>query len=204
MSTAPKIKFFKSQTEFRTWLEKNHARTPELWLGFYKRTSGKAGITFRQALDEALCWGWIDGVRKRLNDVSYTNRFTPRQPKSNWSLVNIERAHELMKRGLMRPAGLNAFDKRDEEKARRYSYEQESPKFDPAYERRFRANKRAWKFFHSQPAGYRRAATWWVMSAKREETRLRRLATLIEDSKNELRLAMLRPQSSNRGDSPSR
>jgi uncharacterized protein YdeI (YjbR/CyaY-like superfamily) len=204
MSTAPKIKFFKSQTEFRTWLEKNHAKAPELWLGFYKRGSGKGGITYRQALDEALCFGWIDGVRKGIDDVSYTNRFTPRKPKSNWSLVNIERVRELRNRGLMTPAGLRAFDERDEEKARRYSYEQASPKFDRASERSFRANKRAWEFFQSQPAGYKRTATWWVMSAKREETRLRRLATLIEDSSNELRLAMLRPPSSSRGDSPSR
>jgi uncharacterized protein YdeI (YjbR/CyaY-like superfamily) len=155
-------------------------------------------------LDEALCWGWIDGIRKGIDDISYTNRFTPRRPKSNWSLVNIERARELMKRGLMTPAGLKAFDKRDEEKVRRYSYEQEIPKLDRIYERRFRANKRAWEFFQAQPAGYKRTATWWVMSAKREETRLRRLATLIEDSRNELRLAMLRPPSGGRGDSPSR
>jgi uncharacterized protein YdeI (YjbR/CyaY-like superfamily) len=203
MSTAPKVKFFKSQTEFRTWLERNHARAPELWLGFYRRGSGKAGITFRQALDEALCWGWIDGVRKRIDDISYTNRFTPRQPKSNWSLVNIERARELRKRGLMTPAGLKAFDQRDEEKASRYSYEQASPKFDRAYERSFRADRQAWEFFQSQPAGYKRTVTWWVMSAKREQTRLRRLATLIEDSKNGLRIAMLRPPTG-REDSPSR
>jgi uncharacterized protein YdeI (YjbR/CyaY-like superfamily) len=204
MSAAPKVKFFKSQTEFRTWLEKNHAKAPELWLGFYKRGSGKVGITFRQALDEALCWGWIDGVRKGIDDLSYSNRFTPRRTKSNWSLVNIERARELRKRGLMTPAGLKAFDKRDEEKARRYSYEQEFPKLDRSYERRFRANKRAWAFFQAQPPGYKRTATWWVMSAKREETRLRRLATVIEDSKNELRLSMLRPPSDSRRDSRSR
>jgi uncharacterized protein YdeI (YjbR/CyaY-like superfamily) len=204
MSTPPKVTFFTSQTQFRTWLERNHAKAPELWVGFYKRRSGRAGITYRQALDEALCWGWIDGVRKGVDDISYTTRFTPRKPKSNWSLVNIDRARELTKRGQMTAAGLKAFDERDEDKARRYSYEQESPKLDRAYEKRFRANAKAWGFFQSQPAGYKRTATWWVMSAKREETRMRRLATLIEDSTNELRLAMLRPPSSSQRDPRSR
>ena len=192
MSALPKVKFFKSSSQFRTWLERNHGKSPELWLGFYKKSSGKGGITYREALDQALCFGWIDGVRKGVDDASYTQRFTPRKPKSTWSLVNIDRARALKKRGLMTPAGLKAFDERDETKARRYSYEQRHPKLDPAYEKTFRTNTKAWQFFQSQPEGYKRTAIWWVMSAKREETRAKRLATLIDDSKNELRLAMLR------------
>ena len=193
MSALPKVKFFKSSSQLRTWLERNHDKATELWLGFYKKSSGKGGITYREALDQALCFGWIDGVRKGLDDASYTQRFTPRKPKSTWSVVNIDRARALKKRGLMSPAGLKAFDERDETKARRYSNEQRHPKLDPAYEKQFRANAKAWQFFQSQPEGYKRTATWWVMSAKREETRSKRLATLIDDSKNELRLPMLRP-----------
>ena len=193
MSTPPKVKFFKSSSQFRTWLEENHDKASELWLGFYKKASGKGGITYREALDQALCFGWIDGIRKTLDDVSYTQRFTPRQPKSNWSLVNIDRVRNLRKRGLMTPAGLKAFNQRDEARAKRYSYEQRFPKLDRALETKFKANAKAWQFFQSQPEGYKRTATWWVMSAKREETRSKRLATLINDSKRELRLGMLRP-----------
>jgi uncharacterized protein YdeI (YjbR/CyaY-like superfamily) len=192
MSTPPKVKFFKSSSQFRTWLEKNHGNTPELWLGFYKRSSGKGGITYREALDQALCFGWIDGVRKGLDDVSYTTRFTPRRRNSNWSLVNIERVRYLQERGLMMPAGLKAFDERDEAKARSYSYEQRFPKLDRASQTKFKANPKAWEFFQSQPESYKRTATWWVMSAKRQETRSKRLATLIDDSKRELRIGMLR------------
>jgi uncharacterized protein YdeI (YjbR/CyaY-like superfamily) len=192
MSTPSKVKFFKSSSQFRAWLEKNHADAPELWLGFYRKSSGKGGITYREALDQALCFGWIDGIRKGLNDVSYTTRFTPRRRKSNWSLVNIDRVRYLRKRRLMTPAGLKAFEERDEAKAIRYSYEQRYPKLDRASEAKFKANSKAWEFFQSQPDSYKRTATWWVMSAKKQETRSRRLATLIEDSEKELRLGMLR------------
>jgi uncharacterized protein YdeI (YjbR/CyaY-like superfamily) len=192
MSTPPKVKFFKSSSQFRTWLERNHGNAPELWLGFYKRSSGKGGITYREALDQALCFGWIDGIRKSLDDVSYAQRFTPRQPKSNWSLVNIDRVRYLRKRGLMNAAGLKAFDQRDEAKAKRYSYEQRFPKLDRASETKFKANAKAWEFFQSQPESYKRTATWWVMSAKKQETRSKRLATLIDDSQKELRIRMLR------------
>jgi uncharacterized protein YdeI (YjbR/CyaY-like superfamily) len=192
MSTPSKVKFFKSSSQFRTWLEKNHANAPELWLGFYRKSSGKAGITYREALDQALCFGWIDGIRKGLDDISYTTRFTPRRRKSNWSLVNIDRVRYLRKRGLMKPAGLKAFEDRDEDRAAGYSYEQKFPKFDRASEAKFKANSKAWEFFQSQPDSYRRTATWWVMSAKKQETRSKRLATLIDDSKKELRIGMLR------------
>jgi uncharacterized protein YdeI (YjbR/CyaY-like superfamily) len=196
MSTAPHVKFFKTARSLRAWLERNHDKDRELWIGFYKRSSGKGGITYREALDEALCWGWIDGVRKTIDDVSYTTRFTPRRPKSNWSLVNIERVRELKKRGRMKPSGLEAFEERDEKEARRNSFEQRSARLHPAYAKRFKSNKKGWEFFNAQPDGYKRTATWWVMSAKREETRIRRLSTLIEDSNKGLRIAMLRPPDS--------
>jgi len=176
--------FFASSSELRQWLAEHHAETKELWVGFYKKSSGKPSITWPEAVDEALCFGWIDGVRKSIDDVSYTIRFTPRKPRSIWSAVNIKRAKELTRLGLMRQAGLKAFEKRAEEKSGIYAYEQKNAELDDAYEQQFRANKKAWDFFQAQAPWYQRTATWWVISAKKEETRLRRLATLIEDSEN--------------------
>ncbi len=136
-------------------------------------------------MDQALCFGWIDGVRKGIDDASYTIRFTPRKPQSIWSAVNVKRAQELARQGLMHPAGLKAFEERDQKKSGLYSYEQrESSQLDPAYEKQFKANKKAWDFFQSKPPSYQQPAIWWVMSAKQEETRLRRLATLIQDSEH--------------------
>ena len=174
--------FFATPSEFRAWLEEHHHKAQELWVGFYKRSSGKPSITWPEAVDEALCHGWIDGVRKGIDDVSYTIRFTPRKPRSTWSAVNVKRAGELASLGLMRPAGLKAFEQRTEEKSGIYAYEQENARLDDAYEQQFRANKKAWDFFQTQAAWYRRTATWWVISPKKEETRQKRLATLIEDS----------------------
>jgi uncharacterized protein YdeI (YjbR/CyaY-like superfamily) len=175
--------FFRTPSELRSWLEQHHDDAAELLVGFHKRASGKPSITWPEAVDEALCFGWIDGVRKGIDDASYTIRFTPRKPSSNWSLRNIERVAELTAQGLMRPAGLAAFEARREEKSGIYSHEQRrAAKLDAAQERHFRDNAKAWDFFEAQPPSYRRAAVWWVVSAKREETRLRRLATLIEDS----------------------
>lgn len=151
-------------------------------MGFFKKSTGKPSITWPEAVDEALCFGWIDGVRKSIDDSRYTIRFTPRTARSVWSAVNIKRAKELKKQGLMRPAGMAAFARRSEEKSRIYSYERKYAALGPAFEQQFRANKRAWAFFESQPPSYKRAAIWWVISAKREETRLRRLDTLIKDS----------------------
>jgi len=176
--------FFATPSEFRTWLEEHHDTAQELWVGFYKKSSGKPSITWPEAVDEALCFGWIDGVRKGIDDVSYTIRFTPRKPRSIWSAVNVKRASELASLGLMRPAGLKAFEERAEEKSGLYSYEQENAELNDAYEQQFRANTKAWDFFQAQTAWYRRAAIWWVISAKKEETRLKRLATLIEDSEH--------------------
>jgi uncharacterized protein YdeI (YjbR/CyaY-like superfamily) len=184
-------RFFRSPAEFRKWLEKNHDRESELLVGFYKKSSGKRGITYEEALDQALCFGWIDGVRRSVDDERSTIRFTPRRQKSNWSLKNIRRVDELTELGRMAPPGIAAFERRDPSDAGTYSFEQANPRFDQRLERRFRRNRGAWRFWEAQPPGYRKAATWWVVSAKREETRLRRLQTLIEDSANGRRLAQV-------------
>jgi len=186
-----KATFFKSADDFRSWLEKNHDKQQELLLGFYKKASGKGGITYAEALDEALAFGWIDGVRKSLDDSSYTIRFTPRKPKSIWSMVNIKRVGELTKLGRMRPPGLAAFEGRDLKKAQLYSYERKTSKLDGELEKKFKANKKAWEFFQAQPPGYRHVISWYVISAKQEETRLRRLERLIWDSENGRRVGIL-------------
>jgi uncharacterized protein YdeI (YjbR/CyaY-like superfamily) len=180
--------FFKSPVELREWLEENHDKATELYVGFYKKSSGHIGITYPQALDEALSFGWIDGVRRSIDDTSYTIRFTPRKPRSIWSLVNIKRANELADLGLMGPPGLKAFNERDKSRSKLYSYEREVAELGDAYEKRFRANKKAWDFFQAQPPSYRKTATWWAMSARREESRLNRLAALIESTEKGQRL----------------
>jgi uncharacterized protein YdeI (YjbR/CyaY-like superfamily) len=185
--------FFTTQGDLHAWLEENHDKVSELWFGFYKKAAGKEGITYQQALDEALCFGWIDGVRKSLGDEMWMIRFTPRKPKSIWSQVNIKRATELKALGTMREPGLRAFEQRDETKTKLYSYEERTRGLDPVYEEKLKANPAAWEFFQSQPPSYRKPASWWVMSAKQKETRERRLATLIERSAQGLRLAQLIP-----------
>jgi uncharacterized protein YdeI (YjbR/CyaY-like superfamily) len=181
--------FFTSPSELHTWLAEHHDTATELWLGFYKKGATETGITYAEALDEALCFGWIDGVRKRLDDARFMIRFTPRKPHSIWSAVNIARASQLSAQGVMRPAGLAAFEGRDRAKERQYTYEREERPLDGAYERQFRANAKAWDFFQAQPPSYRRLAIGWVAGAKREETRQKRLATLIADSEQGRRLA---------------
>lgn len=184
MSLTPKdVKFFATPADFRKWLLANHARAPELWVGYRKKGSGQPSITWPESVDEALCVGWIDGIRKRLDDESYTIRFTPRKPQSIWSAVNIARVAELTRGGRMQPAGLAAFERRSEEKSAIYSYEQrKAAAFDEAHERQFRQNAAAWEFFQAQPPWYRRTATYLVVSAKKEETRQKRLADLIAAS----------------------
>lgn len=175
--------FFATPAEFRAWLEEHHADAAELLVGFLKKGSGRPSITWPESVDEALCFGWIDGVRKRIDDERYTIRFTPRKARSTWSAVNVRRVAELAELGRMRPAGLAAFGRRSGDRTGVYSYEQrQKAELGDDRERRFRANGKAWEWFACQPAWYRRAATWWVISAKREDTRERRLATLIEDS----------------------
>lgn len=184
--------FFATPSNFRAWFEKHHDGPRELLVGFYKKGSGKPSITWPESVDVALCFGWIDGVRKTIDEDSYTIRFTPRKPASIWSAVNIKRVNELTTSGLMHPAGLQAFERRDEKKSAIYAYEQRtSATLDEAHEKQFRANKKAWAFFESQAPWYRRTATYWVVSAKREETRLKRLATLIDDSAQHRRIAQL-------------
>lgn len=186
-------RFFKSGAQFRAWLEKHHAQTGELLLGFYKTSSDKGGITYKEALDEALCYGWIDGVRTNFDAVSYTIRFTPRKSKSHWSLINIKRAAELKAAGLMHAAGLTNYEKRDESKTINYSYQLSAATLGPAYEKKFKANKNAWTFFTSQAPSYQRHAKFWVTTAKQEETRDRRLEILIADSAAGRRLAAATP-----------
>jgi uncharacterized protein YdeI (YjbR/CyaY-like superfamily) len=175
--------FFATPADFRTWLDVNHEKQAELLVGFYKVRSGRPSITWPESVDEALCFGWIDGVRRSLDAESYTIRFTPRQPRSNWSAINIKRVEELKAAGKMTPAGLRAFEQRSDDRSAIYSYEQrENATLPPEFEARFQASAKAWTYFQKQPAWYRRTATYWVASAKREETRLRRLDTLIADS----------------------
>jgi uncharacterized protein YdeI (YjbR/CyaY-like superfamily) len=178
----PSITFFETPSDFRKWLEKHHATEQELWVGFYKKDSGKPSITWPESVDEALCFGWIDGIRKRVDEASYKIRFTPRRRGSIWSAVNLKRAQELIETGRMRPAGLRAFENRKEDNERRYSYEQQGAKLSGEYEQKLKAHPQAWSFFQAQPPRYRKMAGWFVMSAKKEETRLRRLDRLIADS----------------------
>ena len=188
MTVILKPTFFKSPTECRRWLEEHHDKATELWFGFYKKKSGKHGITYQEALDEALCFGWIDGLKKSLDESSYTFRFTPRKPRSIWSVVNTKRAKELRKLGRMKPAGLKAFAARSSEKSGIYSFENPPRKLSASYEKQLRAHKDAWEFFRAQPPGYQRTTSFWVMSAKREETRLSRVAKLISASEKKVRL----------------
>jgi uncharacterized protein YdeI (YjbR/CyaY-like superfamily) len=174
--------FFSSPEEFRDWLSANHETADELWVGFHKRATGKPSLTWPQSVDQALCFGWIDGLRKSLGPEGYMIRFTPRRPKSYWSHVNVKRAEELQEQGLMQPAGLRAFEARDKIRSGAYSFENRDVRFDPALEGAFRANEKAWSWFESQAPWYRRTAAFWVMDAKREETRRRRLETLIVES----------------------
>ena len=174
--------FFKTPSDLRKWFEKHHAKEPELLVGFYKKDSGKPSITWPESVDEALCFGWIDGIRKSVDEVSYTIRFTPRRARSTWSAVNIKRVGELTAQGLMMPPGLKAFAVREENRSGIYSYEQRSPELPDPYRRLLKKNKAAWNFFEAQPPSYRKAANWWVLSAKKEETRLKRLDKLIDDS----------------------
>ncbi|HEU4782367.1 MAG TPA: YdeI/OmpD-associated family protein [Ktedonobacterales bacterium] len=174
--------FFRAPEEFRAWLREHHASERELLLGFYKKRSGVTGFTQAQAVDEALCFGWIDGHVRALDENRYTARFTPRTPHSIWSAVNIRRAELLIEQGRMEPAGLKNFTGRDPRQAGRYSFENRPQTLGEADDAAFRANAPAWAFFQAQIPSYQRTALWWVMSAKTDATRQRRLVTLIQDS----------------------
>ena len=187
------IKFFKTQAAFRAWLEKNHAKKDELWLGYYKKASGKKSITYKEALEEVLCFGWIDGISRSIDELSYCQRYTPRRKGSIWSAVNIKKAEELIKNGKMHPHGLHVYKNRDLKRAGLYSNEQKEIKFPGVLLKMLKANKKAWENFSKMPPGYRKTSTWWVISAKQEETRLRRMKTLIADSEAGRKIALLTP-----------
>ncbi len=175
--------YFASPEQFRAWLEQHHASETEVLVGYHKKGTGVPSMTWPESVDQALCFGWIDGVRRRVDDERYSIRFTPRTPTSTWSAVNIDRFQELRGEGQTHPAGHLAFEARREDRSRIYSYERrDEARFEPDEERQFRANAAAWAFWEARPAGYRRIATHWVVSPKRPETRTRRLAQLIEDS----------------------
>jgi uncharacterized protein YdeI (YjbR/CyaY-like superfamily) len=184
--------FFKSAAAWRAWLAKHHDKAPDKLVGFHKAKSKQSGITYKEALDEALCFGWIDAVR-RGGDSTWTIRFTPRRPKSIWSQINIKRIAELRAEGRLHEAGIAAFEARDPSRQNRYSYENKTAALSAGEEAAFRANRKAWENFSAMPPSYRRPATWWVVSAKREDTRAQRLQTLIADSLAGRRLKHLTP-----------
>ena len=187
--------YFRTPNEFRAWLKEHHDRETELWVGFHKKGSGTPSITWSEAVDEALCYGWVDSIRRSVDDKRFMNRFTPRKPSSNWSEVNVRRVEELTRQRRMSAPGRKAFQARRPKEAGTYSYEQRyQVSLSPELERRFRAKKKAWTWFQDQSAGYRSTALYWVMSAKKQETRERRLATLIEDSGAGRRIPPLRPR----------
>lgn len=188
--------FFADPRKLREWLSANSAIACESWIGLYKKASGRPSITWPELVDQLLCFGWIDGVRKSIDEHSYMIRITPRKTGSNWSAVNLRRVPELIELGIMEPSGLAAWEARDEERALRYSYEREHAALSPEFESRFRASPEAWEFFQGQPPSYRRNAVVWVMTAKREETRKRRLGVLIDDSARRERIGLLRREQS--------
>jgi len=180
--TPANIVYFPNPAAFRTWLQKHHAVESQLWVGFSRKGSGTPSLTWQESVDEALCFGWIDGIRKRIDEGRYTIRFTPRKPTSNWSAINLARVKALTKQGLMRPAGLAAYAKRDEKRSAIYSYENRPKALAPQYEKELRRNARAAAFFDALPPAFRKLMAYWVMSAKKEETRQSRLAKLIAAS----------------------
>jgi uncharacterized protein YdeI (YjbR/CyaY-like superfamily) len=192
-----KPRFFTSPERFREWLEKNHASTKEILVGFHKKGSGKKSITYGEALDEALCFGWIDGVRRSLNETSYTIRFTPRNARSIWSLVNVKHVERLQKEGRMHPAGLAAFERRDPKLTGIYSFENRPRELSWDYEKQLRRNRTAWQFFQAQPPFYKRTVAFWVMGANKEETQLRRLQQLIESSAKGERIGLIPAKKNN-------
>lgn len=187
----PTPRFFASRARFRAWLAANHARKPELWVGFWKAHTGRKTVTYDEAVDESLCFGWIDGLVKGVDGGAYMQRFTPRRPRSIWSAINIRKVERLREAGLMAPAGLAAFEGRDPKRAGLYSTENRHVQLSKEFVKRFQSRRKAWAFFEKQPPGYRRVAAFWVMSAKRPETRERRLAQLIADSDRGVRVGAI-------------
>ena len=180
MSTSDEPVFFATPLLFRRWLAKHHASAAELWVGYWKVSSGQKSVTWPESVDEALCVGWIDGVRKRIDDERYVIRFSPRKPSSIWSAVNIARVQTLEAQGRLHDAGGAAFAARRDNKSAVYSFEQPSVELPDAYTTLLRANRKAWAHFEARAPSYRKAVMWWIVSAKQEATRRRRLAMLIE------------------------
>jgi len=180
--------FFETQDEFRKWLEKHHEKEKELIVGFYKLGSGKPSMNWSQSVDQALCFGWIDGIRKSIDKECYSIRFTPRRSTSIWSAINLKKVEELIKAGLMKPAGLKAFSLRTDNKSKIYSHEKETACLDSAYEKQFKADKIAWDFFMKQAPSYKKVITHWIMSAKQEKTRQTRLEKTINESRQQKRV----------------
>jgi uncharacterized protein YdeI (YjbR/CyaY-like superfamily) len=180
--------FFNNQYEFRTWLEKNHQTETELWVGYYKVETGKPSMTWSQSVDQALCFGWIDGIRQSVDGERYCIRFTPRKKSSKWSAINIAKVEELTQLGLMRPAGIEAFKYCKEANSRVYSFENSAKELPAEFEKAFKANHTAWEFFTGQAPSYKKTIIHWILSAKLEETRLKRLEKLILESEKRIRL----------------
>ncbi len=185
-------KFFKTQKDLRKWFEKNSNKESELIVGFYKVSSGKSSITWPQSVYEAICFGWIDGVRKSIDKESYMIRFTPRKTGSIWSKINIEKAEELIKNKLMKPEGLNAYILRKDSKSKIYAYEQKDVALNKDFEKIFKANKKAWEYFQSQPPSYQKQTIWGIINAKQESTKIKRLNELIADSEAGVHIKRLR------------
>ena len=188
MPTPSKVTYFRTPADLKKWFRVNHAKAAELWVGFYTKDSGKPSITWPESVDEALCVGWIDGIRKTLGPDSYTIRFTPRRKGSIWSAVNIARVKALRDEKRMRPTGMSAFAARLENKSGIYSYEQRRDQLEEPYAGLLKKNKAAWEFFEAQPPSYRKVIGWWIVSAKREETRMARLKKLMDASAKGQRL----------------
>ena len=192
MPEASEPQFFESRNAFRNWLTENHGQAGELWVGFWKKSANRGGLEYPHAVDEALCFGWIDGIRKSVDADSFTNRFTPRRKGSVWSLVNVRRIGELREEGRVHAAGEAAFAARTDERTGIYSAEQGNVALEPADQARFAANLSALAYWERSPAGYRKQATWWVISAKKPETREKRLEELIACSARGVKIPPLR------------
>ena len=192
----PRVRMFADAGQLRAWFELNHGRARELWIGYYKKGVGKTAVSYPAALEEALCFGWIDGQLRSIDDERYANRYTPRRPGSRWSQTNVAKVRELRRAGRMRPSGLKAFRERDPDRPAGYSYEDRPKVLAPPLAREFRGHPCAWKYFLTQPPSYRRTITFWVMSGQRDETRRRRLGLLVQSSQREERMDLLRPGAS--------
>jgi uncharacterized protein YdeI (YjbR/CyaY-like superfamily) len=200
--TPTDVQFFPSPDAFSAWLDRHHETAAQVWVGYHRKSTGRPSLTWEQSVDEALCFGWIDGIRKGLDAETYTIRFTPRRRTSTWSAVNLRRVPELIAAGRMRPAGLRAYEERDRRRDASYAYENRPQSLAPEYEAAFAANEAAWAWFAAQPQGYRRSATYWVMSARQEATRWRRLGQVIDAAAAGRRAGALTPPGARRDPTP--